>query len=80
MLASLGAFPALIYHAGGDDRGPASGRWPTPRPARRDWMRRSGSVCLAWSFQYQAYYFDRDVAQKIAKHCSRMRGAATIGR
>lgn len=67
MLASLGAFPALIYHAWGDDRGPASRALAhaAAGEARLDAGERQRVLGLVIS-KIRRYYFDRDVAQKIA--------------
>jgi hypothetical protein len=66
-LASLGAFPALIYHAGGYDRGRVSGAlaWAAAGDARLDAAERQRVLDLVIA-NIRQYYFDRKVAQKAA--------------
>jgi hypothetical protein len=66
-LASLGTFPALIYHAGGYDRGRVTGTLAQAAAgeARLDAAKRRRVLDLVIA-NVRRYYFDRDVAQKTS--------------
>src|ERR1700733_3212614 len=66
-LASLGAFPALINHAGGYDRGRFSGALAQAAAggARLDAAERQRVLDRVIA-NIRQYYFDRNIAQKTA--------------